>query len=81
MTGNLLEPIEEVLIDVDEEYSGTVVQKMSERKAEMVELRPVRRQSRPDGVLRADTRPHRLPVGAFDRYARHRDHEPAVPRL
>ncbi|RCW84285.1 translational GTPase TypA [Phyllobacterium bourgognense] len=39
-SGTLLEPIEEVLIDVDEEYSGTVVQKMSERKAEMVELRP-----------------------------------------
>ncbi|WP_273719978.1 MULTISPECIES: translational GTPase TypA [unclassified Bartonella] len=38
--GTTLEPIEEVVIDVDEEYSGTVVQKMSERKAEMVELRP-----------------------------------------
>ncbi len=38
--GQLLEPIEEVVIDVDEEHSGTVVQKMSERKAEMVELRP-----------------------------------------
>ncbi|MBB3313538.1 GTP-binding protein [Rhizobium sp. BK196] len=38
--GQLLEPIEEVLIDVDEEHSGVVVQKMSERKAEMVELRP-----------------------------------------
>lgn len=38
--GVLLEPIEEVVIDVDEEYSGSVVQKMSERKAEMVELRP-----------------------------------------
>ncbi|GHD17802.1 translational GTPase TypA [Tianweitania populi] len=38
--GEKLEPIEEVVIDVDEEYSGTVVQKMSERKAEMVELRP-----------------------------------------
>ncbi|MFC4626238.1 translational GTPase TypA [Daeguia caeni] len=38
--GEMLEPIEEVVIDVDEEYSGTVVQKMSERKAEMVELRP-----------------------------------------
>ncbi|MGE4371469.1 MAG: translational GTPase TypA [Xanthobacter sp.] len=38
--GTILEPIEEVLIDVDEEYSGTVVQKMSERKAEMVEMRP-----------------------------------------
>ncbi len=38
--GNLLEPIEEVLIDVDEEHSGIVVQKMSERKAEMLEMRP-----------------------------------------
>jgi GTP-binding protein len=38
--GTLLEPIEEVLIDVDEEHSGIVVQKMSERKAEMLEMRP-----------------------------------------
>jgi GTP-binding protein len=38
--GQLLEPVEEVVIDVDEEHSGIVVQKMSERKAEMVELRP-----------------------------------------
>jgi GTP-binding protein len=28
------------VIDVDEEHSGVVVQKMSERKAEMVEMRP-----------------------------------------
>ncbi len=39
-TGDLLEPIEEVTIDVDEEHSGVVVQKMSERKAEMIEMRP-----------------------------------------
>ncbi|CCM77624.1 translational GTPase TypA [Rhizobium mesoamericanum] len=39
-TGQMMEPIEEVVIDVDEEHSGVVVQKMSERKAEMVELRP-----------------------------------------
>ncbi|MFN4274326.1 MAG: translational GTPase TypA [Aliihoeflea sp.] len=38
--GDLMEPIEEVVIDVDEEHSGVVVQKMSERKAEMVELKP-----------------------------------------
>jgi GTP-binding protein len=38
--GNLLEPIEEVVIDVDEEHSGIVVQKMSERKGEMIEMRP-----------------------------------------
>ncbi|WP_448149931.1 translational GTPase TypA [Labrys miyagiensis] len=39
-TGETLEPIEEVVIDVDEEFSGAVVQKMSERKAEMIEMRP-----------------------------------------
>ncbi|MDE2577277.1 MAG: translational GTPase TypA [Hyphomicrobiales bacterium] len=38
--GETLEPVEEVVIDVDEEHSGVVVQKMSERKAEMVEMRP-----------------------------------------
>jgi GTP-binding protein len=37
---NTLEPIEEVVIDVDEEHSGVVVQKMSERKADMLEMRP-----------------------------------------
>ncbi len=39
-TGELLEPIEEVVIDLDEEHSGIVVQKMAERKAEMIEMRP-----------------------------------------
>ncbi|MHB2209875.1 translational GTPase TypA [Methylobacterium sp. CM6257] len=39
-SGTLLEPVEEVVIDVDEEHSGVVVQKMSERKAEMLEMRP-----------------------------------------
>jgi GTP-binding protein len=39
-TRQRLEPIEEVIIDVDEEHSGVVVQKMSERKAEMIEMRP-----------------------------------------
>lgn len=38
--GNLEEPIEEVVIDVDEIHSGVVVQKMSERKADMTELKP-----------------------------------------
>ena len=39
-TGQMMEPIEEVVIDVDEEHSGIVVQRMAERKAEMQELRP-----------------------------------------
>jgi GTP-binding protein len=39
-SGALLEPIEEIVIDVDEEHSGIVVQKLSERKAELIEMRP-----------------------------------------
>ena len=39
-SGDRLEPIEEVVVDVDEEHSGVVIQKMSERKADMLEMRP-----------------------------------------
>jgi GTP-binding protein len=39
-TGEVLEPIEEVVIDLDEEHSGIVVQKMAERKADMMEMKP-----------------------------------------
>jgi len=38
--GELQEPIEEVVIDVDEEHSGVVVQKLSERRGDMMEMRP-----------------------------------------
>jgi len=38
--GELEEPIEEVTIDVDEEFSGVVVQKLSERRAELIDMRP-----------------------------------------
>ena len=39
-SGNLLEPVEEVVIDVDDEFSGTVVEKLSQRKAELLEMIP-----------------------------------------
>ena len=51
--GDVLEPIEEVVIDVDEEHAGVVVQKMSERKGEMVEMRP----SGGDGCASSFSRP------------------------
>ncbi len=38
--GQRLEPIEELLVDVDEAYSGVVVEKLSARRAEMTDLRP-----------------------------------------
>ncbi|MBW8783551.1 MAG: translational GTPase TypA [Novosphingobium sp.] len=34
------EPYETVVVDVDEEFSGTVVDKLQRRKAELVEMRP-----------------------------------------
>jgi GTP-binding protein len=40
VTGERLEPIEEVIIDVDEEHSGVIVQKLSERRADLMEMRP-----------------------------------------
>lgn len=38
--GQRMEPIEEVVIDLDEEYSGAVVEKMTQRKGELQEMRP-----------------------------------------
>ena len=38
--GDKLEPVEEVVIDVDDEHSGVVVQKLSERKADLLEMKP-----------------------------------------
>jgi GTP-binding protein len=39
-TGKRTEPIEEVVIDVDEEFSGVVVEKLSARRSELLEMRP-----------------------------------------
>jgi GTP-binding protein len=38
--GKRLEPIEEVTIDVDDEYSGVVIDKLNQRKGELAEMRP-----------------------------------------
>lgn len=38
--GKRTEPYETVVIDVDDEHSGTVVDKMNQRKAEMTDMRP-----------------------------------------
>jgi len=40
VTGQRLEPIEEVVIDVDDEFTGVVVEKLGGRRGEMTEMRP-----------------------------------------
>ena len=71
-------PIETVVIDVDDEYSGTVIDKMALRKAEMTDMRPSgggkTRLTFSAPVARPDRLSWRVPV----RHPRHRHHEPAV---
>jgi GTP-binding protein len=38
--GSKLEPIEEVQVDVDENYAGVVVEKLGKRRGEMTDMRP-----------------------------------------
>ncbi|MFN3512768.1 MAG: translational GTPase TypA [Phenylobacterium sp.] len=39
-TGERLEPIEDVMIDVDDEFTGVVIEKLSARKAELKDMGP-----------------------------------------
>jgi GTP-binding protein len=39
-TGQRMEPIEEVVIDVDEEFTGVVIDKLGQRRGEMTDMRP-----------------------------------------
>jgi GTP-binding protein len=88
--GQLLEPIEEVTIDVDEEYSGVVVQKLSERRAELRDMRasgagrqrlvflaPTRGLIGYHGELLTDTRGTGLMYRLFHAYAPHSGEMPA----
>ena len=38
--GQRLEPVEEVTVDVDDEFSGVVVEKLAQRRGELAEMRP-----------------------------------------
>ncbi len=38
--GGRMEPVEEVVVDVDEAYAGAVVEKLGERKSDLIDMRP-----------------------------------------
>ncbi len=80
-TGEREEPMEEVLVDVDEPYSGAVVEKLSRRKARDAGHAPLRRRQGAPHLPHPEPRPDRLPRRVPDRHARHRHHEPPVRRL
>ena len=80
-TGQRLEPIEEVVIDVDDAYTGVVVEQISPAQGRAAGHAPVGRRQDPPGVLRPVARPDRLSRRVPDRYPRHRRDEPHVPRI
>lgn len=54
--GNILEPVDEVVVDVDEEFSGTVVEKMGSRRAELIEMIPAQAGNKVRLIFHAPTR-------------------------
>ncbi len=54
--GALLEPVEEVVVDVDEEFSGNVVEKMGMRRAEVINMIPSQMGDKVRLVFRAPSR-------------------------
>ena len=38
--GKTLEPIEEIVIDVDEDYSGAVIDELTQRRCDLIEMKP-----------------------------------------
>jgi len=38
--GQLMEPYEEIIVDIDDEYTGAIVEKLTSRKADLVDMRP-----------------------------------------
>ena len=79
--GETLEPIEEVTVDVDDPYTGVVIEKISQRKGEMQDMRPTGAGKTRIVFHRAVARPDRLSRRIPHRHARHRRDEPHVPRL
>ena len=75
------EPYETVVVDVDDEFSGTVIDKMALRKARDDRHAPVGRRQDPPDLLGAQPRPHRLSRRVPVRHPRHRHHEPPVRAL
>ena len=84
-TGEKLEPIEDVVIDVDDEHTGIIVQKMNERKADMTEMKtsgpgrtrmvfhaPTRGLIGYQGELLSDTRGTAIMNRVFLEYAPHK---------
>ena len=80
-TGERLEPIEEVTIDVDDDYAGIVIEKLAARKRRADRHGPLRRRQDPAGVPGPLAGADRLPGRVPHRHPRLRRAEPHLRGL
>ncbi len=66
--GVMCEPIEHLMVDVPDEYTGAVMEKLGSRKAELTNMRPVNQGYTRLEFKGAFTWPYRLQKRAYDRY-------------
>ena len=59
--GKKLEPMELAYVDVPDEFTGAVIEKLSQRKGEMLNMKPITGGYTPSGVLHPVQRSDRLP--------------------
>ena len=70
--GKKLEPMELAYIDVDDEFSGSVIQKLGERKGEHAYQQ---QRFHPSGIFHPGKRPYRIPRRIHDRHQGYRRSE------
>ena len=79
--GVKMEPVEDLVIDVPEEFQGVVIAQAGTRRGVMTQDGESRQRPRAARVPHSGARPDRLPVAVPDRHQGHRHHEPPVRRL
>src|SRR5258706_308698 len=78
--GQIVEPVEELVIDVPELFQGIVIAQVGERKGMMTKMEQ-RQRPRAAGIPDSGARSDWLPVAVHDRHQGHRDHEPHLLEL
>ena len=66
--GKKLEPMELAYVDVPDEFTGAVIEKLSQRKGELLNMRTDQRRLHTSGVQHPVPRPDRLPWRIYDGY-------------
>ena len=81
VNGKVMEPVEDLVIDVAEEFQGVVIAQVGHAPRHDDEDGEPRQRPRAAGVPHPGARPDRLPLAVPDRDQGHRHHEPPVRRL